>query len=107
MEARDLTDNAFSEASHVEIDQETETVVPELQLREQLCLVNRDDLCDRLGFDHNTVVDQKINSIGDIELDPIIPHRDGDFAADREAALAQFVCETHLICPFEQSRSKH
>jgi hypothetical protein len=52
------------------------------------------------------ILDEQVNSVGDVKDDAVVSHGHEDFAPDRKSALPQFMRETDLIRRLEQSRSK-
>jgi adenylylsulfate kinase-like enzyme len=58
-----LSDDSVFKTDHIEIDQETNAIIPKPEMGYQLRLVDGDELRDGLGLNDDTVFDEQIDAI--------------------------------------------
>ncbi len=62
------------------------------------------DRVSALDFDNNSVADDQVDSIAEVDLLAVINYRQSHLAFDSEALFSKLVDEAGVICAFEQPR---
>ena len=69
--AVDDTSNPLAQMRHVEVDQQTELVTAELQIREKLRVVNGKQFLHTFDLDDDAVFDDEVDTVRDRKLDSL------------------------------------
>ena len=101
----DYAFNAFAQMHHVEIQKQTERLVGQLKVGEELSFVDRQQGLDALEFDDDHLFYEKIDPVSGFELQAIILHRDRYLCLNMQTRFSQFVMQTGLIHAFQNSGS--
>jgi hypothetical protein len=96
----------IQETRHVEINQEPEPLVHESQVRQQLRAMNRQQSLDSFNFHDDRLVNEQVQSVAGVEVNPVVGDGDDLFASNGMAVLVQFVDHAFAIRTFEQARSE-
>ena len=81
--------DAIPHMRDVEIQQQPEFVTGEPEIRQQLRLVDRQDLCNALDFDEETAFDNEIDLVRGKPRRPVVCHRQPDLVLKVEARFRQ------------------
>src|SRR5687768_9935904 len=98
--------DAFDQAIDVEVDHEADWQVCEPQVSQNLCLMDRKDLRDRLHFNYDGVVHEQIQTVMTIERDALVGERYPQFGDEGEFARRQFTLQTGGVGRLEQAGSE-
>jgi len=96
--------HAVPHHSRMEIQQQTETLVREAQIRKQLNLVNRGKFLDRLYFDDDQVLDQQIDAIRLRKFHAFVNGGQPELPTETQSPQAKLVPQRKLICALKQPR---
>jgi hypothetical protein len=97
----DVAHDSVIEADHVEVDQQVQALIPELDVRQKLRLMIRNDSRDCLGLGHDTLLDQQVDPIVDVQIDAIVA-----FVMSRSSG--SILCDSATSAPLRQeSPTKH
>lgn len=69
--------------------------------------MNGKKLFHRLYFDNDEILDEKIDTVTGINLDPFIDEREGDLGLDLESDLMEFPGEAPVVRTFQKPRSEY
>jgi hypothetical protein len=74
---------------YIEIEQETEAAEP--KVAEYLSHMDWQYLINRLELNHDTFIDQEVQSIPSLKEKTVVANRNWNLAADRVPSVAEFV----------------
>ena len=86
----------------IEIDQETDSLAAQSQIREQLRLVNGQDRFDGLDFNDHCVFNEDVDPITEVDRDAIVFKGARLFGFVRESMASQLVTQADAIRPLQQ-----
>lgn len=92
--------------SHMPIQQVSQTIPGQFQVRQDLGFVNRENSFNHLVLDNDHLVDQQIQPISNVKAEISIPERHLDFALDPQAGSLEFIRKARLVRRFKEARAK-
>ena len=95
----------MAHVENVEVEDEANLFPCKTQIREQLCVMDRENGADGLHLDDDFVVDKHVQPIGGLQVRPVVDDRDRYLASDRVMLTLQFVRQTFLVHRLEQTRT--
>jgi len=87
---------------YVKIDQESNAMTAQLEVRQELGFVYRLQFHECLELDDDSVLDQQIHSVSEFDLHVIILDREGVLRQDAQSSFPKLVGETSLVGAFQQ-----
>jgi hypothetical protein len=90
----------------MEVDQQANRIAAESQVRKQLCLVYRRGFRESLQFDEDSIFNEEVDAIPDVDLSSAIDDRYGHFDFDSESLQDQFLMKAHPVCALEKPGSQ-
>ncbi len=98
--------DAILEGRDVEVDEESDTLSAEPEVRQQLGLVYGFETLNGLELDDDRVVDHDVESIACVEMDPLVLERQRNLGGGRQAAEAQLINQTAPLDALQQARTE-
>lgn len=71
---QDSSDDALRQERNIEVDEKADFLVGQLKVSEQLSVMYREKLFDRLQFQHNFILDDQVDLVATIQLEAFIEH---------------------------------
>ena len=100
-----VVDDAFQaifQDGHVEVQQQSHLPVVELQVREHLGLMDRQERIDVLQFDNDDTLDDEVHPKATIQANALVHYGQFHLALELEAAQREFVTKTLFIGRFQK-----
>ena len=91
------TPNTVLQVDDVEVDQQSERLAAELQIRDDLRLMDRCDCIDGFDLHDDEALNDQIHSIADFQSYSAIDDRKPDLSCSLKTRLLQFVLQTCLV----------
>lgn len=85
------------------IQQESERAAAELEIRQQLRLVDGQNLIDGLVLDNDAVRDAEVDAEAGLDVDTVVADREVELALRLESALPEFIDHALLVGGFQQT----
>jgi hypothetical protein len=85
----------------VEVDEQSGSIVAELEIRQQLRLVYGMELGDGFHFDNHGALDHEIKPVSDLDSHASIHDWQLDLRQDFEAAASKLIGKTSVVCALE------
>ncbi|HEX6315006.1 MAG TPA: hypothetical protein VFZ73_09110 [Gemmatimonadaceae bacterium] len=94
------------ESRHVRVYQETRFLSAHAQVRQELCMMDRQHLPYGLQLNDNAVFNEQVEPKGCLESDTFECHGHWDFGLHIEALPNEHVVKANAISTFEEARSE-
>ena len=104
----EVVDDSLHTLHHLrdlEVDEQTQSFVEQLQIREKLSLVHRQNPLDRLYLNDYAVVHEHVEPVS-VQLDSVVHNGNQPFRDDFLAVLAQFMGQAGSVDTFEKTWPK-
>src|SRR2546426_8552024 len=98
--------DAVLEEGDVEVDEQSQTLIGQAQMSQELFLVNGCHGIDRFDLHHYLVLDDQVCAESHLDPDLLIDNRDRWLPHRVQTPLLQFVCQDHFVDRFQQPRSE-
>jgi hypothetical protein len=85
--------------NNVEVDQQSNPMLAQLQIPEQLCLVKGKESGDRLQFDDDCILDEQVYSISRLDLHVSVDDREWPLLFDSQALVLEFIAKATRYVP--------
>jgi len=69
--------------------------------------VNRQNGFDRLQLDNNFILDEKIQSVSEVDAHAVIAHRQRELCVDTQPPFSKFMSQADLVSAFKKARAKN
>jgi len=102
MPSKNNTLDAVTDPRDVEVDQESEAMACQFEVRQNLRLVNRQQLLNGLQFNEQAVLDQQVEPQPSVQMNGAVHDRKAHLALNGKPSLPDLMRQTHFIHTFEQ-----
>ena len=86
LDSYDQTSDALFQHPDVEVDEQANPPSPEAQVGQELGIVKREQVLDRLFLDYDLACDQQIQTISAVKLHALVLDCEGKLTCERNAA---------------------
>ena len=94
------------EGGHVEVDQKTNGQTGQLQVREHLCLVNRQQMRDSFDLHDDAPLDHEIDALAALQPEPLVDHGNSALTFEADPEQRKLMGQALLVGGLEQPRSE-
>jgi hypothetical protein len=105
-EAVDQAANAILHSGDIEVQQIAKAVTAKLKIAYELRSMNVSNPLDRLDFDDDATLDQKVEAVAGINSLSVIEDRKHNLALVKQTRFDQFMSETRLVGALQQPGSE-
>ncbi len=106
LEIVDHLPQPLNETWGIEVEKQAQPFVHELEVGEQLCHMNRQDLLDSLDFHDDFVLDQQIEPVTVVQLEFVVEDRHDLLGDDVQPGVPQFMNETGPVNALQKAWSE-
>jgi hypothetical protein len=100
--AADEPFDAVLQAWHMEVDQQPRPISAQLQVREELSLMDRQQLRHRFQLDDHDVIDDEVCPVAELDLHAVVRDREKHLNMDAKPALPELVRKTGFVRALQQ-----
>jgi hypothetical protein len=95
-----------AEDAEVEVDEQSDAVPTEFEIRHQLSQMERQQFLHCLQFDDDAIFDEKVDAISSVESYVLINDRKFYLMTEFKSVGAKLIGETRLVSAFQTSRAE-
>jgi hypothetical protein len=98
--------NPILKHNGMKVNEQSNRATREPQIRQQHRVMNWCKILDRLKFDDDPVINQKIDAITTIEFHISVDQRKRFLTLKRDSTMLEIVRQTFFVCRLQQARSQ-
>jgi hypothetical protein len=94
---KNLSYDSLSQNRHVEIDDESNRLVQQLQIGEELCFMDGENSLNALQLENYDILDDQIKAITTVEGHAFVDNRYGDLPLKSQSSEVQLTAEAFFV----------